>query len=334
MPTSQAPSGIAVFVTKVISSGMSTSQAPSGAAVFVTKVIGSWMPTSQAPSGVAVFVPKLIGSGMPTSQTPSGVAVFIAKVISSGMPTSQTPSGVAVFVIEVISLWRMFLVSFPGVPPWIIDFPLIKSNLSLQIIAFTCFSFDFFWIGRSLAASEGGFAVGVLSVEARLLWFNLLLVIVVLDSLWSLLVLLILLLGDLSLRFPVDSGFSWCRGFWPIVLSVVLSFVALHVLIAWLVVVGLLEVAWLLKMRRLLVGGLLVNGLHEISRDWMLRLHLRGRLVVSVGSVIVATKFVLTKRVKKIAIRIYKRTIRVNVKASCIVDSTGRISRRASTWTS
>ena len=74
--------------------------------------------------------------------------------------------------------------------------------------------------------------MGVLGVEAWLLWLDLLLVVVVLDPLWSLLVLLIFLIGDLGLRFLVDCGFGWCRGFLPVVLSVVLSFVALHVLIA------------------------------------------------------------------------------------------------------
>ncbi len=116
-----------------------------------------------------------------------------------------------------------------------------------------------------MGASEGDVAMGVLGVGG--LWFNLLLVIIVLDSLWSLLVLLILLFGDLGFRFHVDRGFSLYRGFWSIILSVVLSFVALHVLISWLVVIGLLEVARLLKLRRLLVGRLLVNWLHEIVRD-------------------------------------------------------------------
>lgn len=176
--------------------------------------------------------------------------------------------------------------------------------------------------------------MGVLGVEAWLLWLDLLLVVVVLDPLWSLLVLLILLFGDHGLRFLVDCGFGWCCGFLPIVLSVVLSFIALHVLIAWLVVVGLLEVARMLNLIRRLVGGLLVNWLHEIARYRVLRLQLRGRLVVSVGAVIVASNFVETKRVKKIAIRVNKGTIWVNVKTSCVVNAAGRISRRASSWTS
>jgi hypothetical protein len=66
----------------------------------------------------------------------------------------------------------------------------------------------------------------------------------------------------------------------------------------------------------------------------VLRLQLGGWLVVSVGSVIVAAEFVKTKRVKKIAIRIYKGTVWVNVKTSCVVNAAGRIPRRASTWTS
>lgn len=105
-----------------------------------------------------------------------------------------------------------------------------------------------------------------------------LLVVVVLNPLWSLLVLLILLFGDFGLRFLVSFGFERCRSFWPVVLSVVISFVALYMLVWSLVVVGLLKVAGLLK----LIGGLLVHWPDEIAMLRVLRLHLRGWFLVSV----------------------------------------------------
>lgn len=163
--------------------------------------------------------------------------------------------------------------------------------------------------------------MGVGGVEACLL--GLALVIVVLDPFWSLLVLLVLLL--FNFRLPVELGLGWCFGF-RLVLSVVLSFVNPSV------VVGLLEVAWLLELSRLLVMGLLVIRLSQCVWRWMLRLQLG--LVVSIRSIVVAPKLVETERVKEIAIRVNEGAIRVHVKSSCIVNAAGGISRRASTWTS
>ena len=159
---------------------------------------------------------------MPTSHAASNVSFFVTKVTISGVTTSYTASGVAVFIAEVTISGRKFLVSFSRVASWVVDFGLLKSRLCLQIIAISCF-LELLGILGSLAASEGGFAMGV--VEASLLLQ--LLVVVVLNPLWSLLVLLILLFGDFGLRLLVSIGFGWCRNFWPVVLSVVTSFVAL-----------------------------------------------------------------------------------------------------------
>jgi len=76
----------------------------------------------------------------------------------------------------------------------------------------------------------------------------------VLNPLRSLLVLLLFFFGDFRFSFLMSYWFRWSCCFLPVVFSIVISLVAFYVLIACLVVIGLFEIAWLLK----LIGRLLL----------------------------------------------------------------------------
>ena len=50
----------------------------------------------------------------------------------------------------------------------------------------------------------------------------------------------------------------------------------------------------------------------------MLRL---GRLMVAILSIVIASKFIHPKGIEEVPIRVDKRTIRIHVKARCIVNT-------------